>query len=67
MDEVLKVMRATGLRTVGEAVSYVELHWDMYSLSELKQIEKEVKEFAEEFGPGWCDLSVEEVEEWFSK
>jgi len=67
MDEVLKVMSATGLGTVGEVVSYIELHWDMYSLDKLKQIEREVQDFAEEFGPGWAKVTRDQLVEWYSK
>ena len=67
MDEIIKVAKICGLRTVGEAYAYISLHWDMYTLEHLQEIESEVVSFAEEFGEGWHDVSIEDLKEWLEK
>jgi len=67
MDEVIKVARICGLNTVGEAFACIMLHWDAYTLEELREIENDVVGFAEEFGEGWSDVTIDQAAEWLLK
>ena len=67
MTELVEEMELFGVNKLGELDRHLELHWAQYEPEELARLTQAIEDFACEFGPGWEEATLQDLEEWLSK